>query len=235
MTCFKHAFKHAGASLFAIVVLSSAAGSAQADERFQIGMGGGARFVPMESMDALSASPAYGAVSLDGSVALPELVLLPGYQTEVGLGWEFGELNGTTFHRIDSTLELDTVTVSGRLQRGLVGPVSAFAQARLGLQWGRLQLRDGESSNARPLQGSAKALVTGVGSGFEVDLTSGKAQAFHIGLRFDATYLLATSMSFTGAPASGGDDELRLQTQATELGSINTSGMAIGLSLIGRL
>ena len=226
-------FKSALSALSGVLLVLGSAAPAHADERFQVGIGGGAHFVPMGSMDALSSSSAYGVFRVDASLALPEVLLIPGYQLEAGLRWDTGQLDGTTYQRVESSMELDTVVATGKLRRALIGPVSAFAEAQLGLQWASLQLADAQSSSARPLHGNAKAAIVGIGGGAELTLNGG-ARGFQLGLRVDGHYQLASSMEFSATPMSAGEDQLQLETRASSLGSINSSGMRLGMSLVGR-
>ena len=221
------------AGLSAALLVPAFAAPAHADERFQVGIGGGAHFVPMDSMDSLTSSSAYGVFRMDASLALPEVSLIPGYRLEAGLRWDSGQLDGTTYNRVESSMELDTLVATGKLRRALIGSLSGFAEAQIGLQWASLQLSDAQSSSARPLHGNAKAAVAGIGGGAELTLDRG-AHGFHLGFRIDAHYQLASSMEFAATPMSAGEDTLELETRASSLGSINSSGMRLGMSLIGR-
>ena len=223
------ATKHA-LSLGLGLALSLSAANASAD-RYEVGIGGGAHFVPMESMDSVSEDSAFGLVSLQAGIKLPELALLTGFESEVVLGWDFGELSGTTFNRIASELEVDAITASGRLRRLLWGPVSAFGDAGLGVQWASLRLSDNLSSSSRPLAGDAKSLLTSIGGGGDVKLL--RHPSINIALRLQANYVAATSMHFDATPMSGGDDVIELDARSSDLGSINTTGLVIRGGLFG--
>lgn len=221
-------------STVSALLLVAVSSQARADERLQVGLGAGAQFVPMDSMDSVTRSVAYGVARLDASISLPEISIIPGYELEAGVGWDFGTIDGTTYNRIDSKLDIDTLVATGKLRRQLHGPISAFAQAKLGVQWARLRLEDASSARARPLEGKAVVPVLGLGGGVELNLKQQYTGDFSVGMRLDAHYQLAGSMGFNATPRSGGDDRLEIDTRASELGSINSSGMTLGMSLIAR-
>ncbi len=200
-------------------------------DRYEVGIGGGTHFVPMDSMDAISSDTDFGIVSLHAGLKIPEFALLTGFESEVGINWDFGELSGTTFDRIDANLEVDSVTVSGRLRRHLAGPFSAFGDAGLGVQWASLRLSDSLSSDSRPLAGDAKAMVTSLGGGAEAALI--EHPKFRMTLRAQASYVVATSMHFDATPMSQGEDTIEISTRSSSLGSINTSGVVLKAGLFG--
>ena len=213
----------AGCSLCAVSQASA--------DRFEASLGGGVNYVPMKSMDSLSSAQYYDVFSVQAGIRLPELPLLSGFSTEVGLRWDTGELSGTTFNRISSELDVDALAVDLRLRRTIWGPVSAFGQGGIGWQWSTLRLSDGGSSSSRPLQGKGMALLSSVGGGAEIKLMD--TPKFRVGLRVQANYQVATSMSFAATPMSGGEDTLEIATRSSDLGSINTSGLTIRAGLVG--
>jgi hypothetical protein len=223
-------FKHATSVGLGLVFSLAAASSASAD-RYELGIGGGTHFVPMESMDSVSEKRGFGVVSLHAGVKLPELPLLDGFQSELVLNWDFGELGGTTFNRIDTDLEVDAIVASGRLRRELWGPISAFGDAGLGVQWASLRLSDNLSSASRPLTGDAKSMLSSLGGGADVRVVD--TPIVRMALRVQANYVAATSMHFDATPMSAGEDVLEIDTRSSDLGSINTTGLVLKAGFFG--
>jgi hypothetical protein len=213
------------------IAFSLSALSAASAERYEVGIGGGTHFVPMDSMDSVSDKRGFGIVSLHAGLKVPELDLLTGFESEVVLNWDFGELNGTTFNRIDTDLEVDAITVSARLRRNLWGPLSAFGDAGLGVQWASLRLSDNLSSESRPLTGDAKAALTSIGGGGDVRIVD--TPRVRMALRVQANYVAASSMHFDATPMSGGEDVLEIDTRSSDLGSINTTGLVLRAGFFG--
>ncbi len=223
-------FKAATSIGFGIVLSIAAASTASAD-RYELGIGGGTHFVPMSSMDSVSGKQGFGVVSLHAGIKVPELSVLSGFESELVVNWDFGELGGTTFNRIDTDLEVDSVIASGRLRRDLWGPISAFGDAGVGVQWASLRLSDNLSSASRPLTGKAKAVVSSIGGGADVRVV--KTPILQMALRVQANYVAASSMKFDATPMSAGPDVLEIDTRSSELGSINTTGMVIKAGFFG--
>jgi opacity protein-like surface antigen len=205
-------------------------GQARAD-RYEVGLGGGAHFVPMESMDSVSEERSFGIFSMHLGLKLPELAVLSGFESEVGLDWDFGELDGSTFNRIASELEMDALMARARLRRQLRGPFSAFADAGLGIQWAKLRLEDERAGNARPLAGKAKAALSSLGGGAEIRIIDDPRVKFS--LRTQVHYQVATSMSFDATPMKAGEDKLEIATESASLGSINTTGLVFRAGFVG--
>lgn len=222
--------KHAASFGLGLTCCLALANTASA-ERYEVGIGGGSHFVPMDSMDSVSEKQGFGIFSLHAGIKVPELALLTGFESEVVLSWDFGELSGTTFNRIDTDLEVDSITASGRLRRQLWGPISGFGDAGLGVQWANLRLQDNLSGNSRPLTGNAKAALTSLGGGADVRIVD--APAFEMALRVQANYVAATSMSFDATPMSSGEDVLEIDTRSSSLGSINTTGLVLRAGFFG--
>lgn len=219
------------ATLTMTLGLSLAISGTSAAERYELGLSGGMHFVPMESMDAVSEDMSYEIATLHAGIKVPELSLLTGFETEVGLNWDFGELRGTTFNRISAGLETDALTASARLRRQLRGPFSVFADAGLGIVWARLRLEDQLSSSGRPLAGKAKALLSSLGGGAELRVLD--HENFRFALRTEIDYEVATSMSFAATPMKSGEDKLEIATASADLGSINTSGLVFRFGFVG--
>ncbi len=217
-------------ALATIILGVSTSHHAQA-KRFSVGIGTGSSFVPSDSMDALTSKTSYAHFDLEAGMQVfdvPNLGI-----AEVALQWDVGTLRGTSFERIDSELFLHTLMLRGRIHRDLRTKLTAFAEVGMGIQWGRLSLEDVGSALARPLEDSDKALASTIGAGLEYQLGI-VSDLVALGFQAKLSYRAVTSLEFRATPRSEGGDELLLGTSSADLGSVNTSGAAFGVGLVGR-
>ncbi len=199
-------------------------------ERYQVSVGGGSSYLPSKSMDSLTASTAYARVDLEAGLTVLHVPILG--HTEVALNWGSGAVSGSSFGRIESDLSLNTVMALARVRRPVYRRVSGFGEFGLGVQWGHLTLDDASSNSARSLEDWDKAAVSSIGAGLDVQLTNSRGP-FNLGIRTKLSYRAMTSLEFNAAPMSEGSDELLLSTTSASLGSVNTSGMAFAIGLVG--
>jgi hypothetical protein len=214
----------------AALLLGSNTASANA-ERFELGITGGAHFVPFGSMDSIGDDRSYTLGGLQAGVRLPELPIIGGFTSEASIRWDTGTFSGTTFNRISADLDINSITTTGRLRRALLDNLSAFGEFGLGVQWGTLSLLDAHAqSSSRPLSGSDTAALTSIGGGFDFQFIRTPKLSFS--LRSQLNYEATTSMTFSATPMSSGD-ELVIDTQAARMGSINASGPALRIGVVG--
>ncbi len=199
--------------------------------RYEVSLGGGGSALPSKSIDALGSAKSYARVDLEAGVQLQNVPSLG--TTELALSWDSGGFSGSSFGRIESDLTLDTVMLRGRVRRDIRPRLSGFGEFGLGVQWGNLRLNDAGSAQSRRLEDSDKTAASTLGAGLDFQL-SNPGSAFQLGLRAKVNYRVVASHDFKASPMSTGSDELLLSTRAAELGSVNTSGLAFGASLVGR-
>ena len=60
----------------------------------------------------------------------------------------------------------------------------------------------------------------------------GEKQPISFRIRGTIGYELSTDFNFSMSPESAGDDVLELPTQSTPIGSVNSSGATVGLTLV---
>ena len=210
--------------LCSLLLLSSAADADTA----HVSIGGGTRTVPMQSVDALSADNSYAAGNLEIGMKVP--VRLLGATAEANIRWTAGSLQGTSFDRVESDLYLSTLTLSGRLHRPIGVPgLSAFAELGIGSTSGSLELSEVGNVSASPLAASDRAATVAPAAG--LDLVFARSKAVSGGLRLRAGYVLSDSLEMQGALMRPDTDEIFLDSNATGLGSVNTSGLDFSIGL----
>ena len=207
------------ASVFSM--LATVGGQAHAD-RYEMSVGAGSHFVPMESMDALTEDSAYIGPSLSLGLHLPELSFVPDTRTEVVLGYESGQMTGESFRLIQSRFDIATVSLSARLRKQLFSKGSAFVQVGIGWQRSELSLMDVGGDEGRHLEGNSNAFSGLAAIGFDLALVQGPQSPFSLSLRTELGYQASTSLAMDAAPIGG--DELSIPRQSRDLGSVNTSG-----------
>jgi hypothetical protein len=200
-------------------------------QRYEVSLGGGSSYLPSKSIDALSGSTTYARVDLEAGIMIPYVPILG--DTEVGLAWDSGGFSGSSFGRIHSEMSLDTLMVQGRVARSIRPRFSGFGEFGMGVQWGHLYLDDATSGLARRLEDFDKAFASTLGAGLEFQFT-GPRSSLDVSLRAKLNYRAIAPMHFEATPKSEGSDELLLATSTAQLGSVNTSGMAFSLGLVGR-
>ncbi len=214
----------------ATLLAASTASDAQA-KRFSVGLGTGSSLVPSSSIDALTAETSYARFDLEAGM---QVMQLPGIGVaEVGLQWDAGGITGTSFERIHSELSLRTLMALGRVRRDLWTKLTGFGEFGMGIQWGHLYLEDIGSELARPLEDSDKVFASTIGAGLEYELGI-VSDLVALGFQAKLSYRVVTSLEFRATPMSEGSDDLLLGTSSADLGSVNTSGAAFGVGLIGR-
>ena len=223
----RHVFGTAAAIGVSLCMLASA--SAQ---RYEVSLGGGSSYLPSTSIDALSESKGYARVDLEAGITVPHVPILG--DTEVSLGWDNGGISGSSFGRIHSELSLNTIMLQARGRREIRSRLSGFGEFGIGAQWGHLYLDDATSGLARRLEDFDKAFASTLGAGLEFQVSNPRS-SFDVSLRAKVNYRAIASMHFEATPMNeGGSDELLLATSTAQLGSVNTSGMAFSLGLVGR-
>lgn len=208
----------------------SLASSAKA-ERYQVSSGGGASYLPSQSVDSLTDATSYARFDLEAGMKLLHVPILG--HMEVGLNWDSGSVSGTSFGRIESELSLNTVMALARVRRPVYRWISGFAELGLGLQWGHLTLDDSDSNSARSIEDWDKAAASSLGAGFDVQLSDSNGP-FNVALRTKLSYRAMTPLEFRATPMSEGSDDLLLSSTSADLGSVNTSGMAFAIGLVGQ-
>ncbi len=196
---------------------------------YEVGIGMGAHFVPSEKVDALSESQAFPVLHLEVAMALPALDVVSWAQTEVAVQYDNGQLRGTTFERIESKLDVQTLSIHGRLRRQLSPSWSALAQVGLGWQSASLSLED--ASGGRPISGDANGLS--LASALSIDLRLMQKESdtgFTLAFRTSLGYEASTSLHLDSERHG---EELAIPTLGRELGSVNMSGAMLSWALIG--
>jgi hypothetical protein len=222
------------ASKLMIAGLVVAAGLSLASEArgedYQVSIGGGSSYLPSKSVDSLTDATGYARFDLEAGLQVLHVPILG--HTEVALNWGSGAVSGSSFGRIESELNLNTVMALARVRRPVYRRVSGFAELGLGLQWGHLTLDDSASNSARSVEDWDKAAASSIGAGLDIQLTNSNGP-FNLGLRTKLSYRAMTPLEFRATPMSEGSDELLLSTASADLGSVNTSGMAFAIGLVG--
>ncbi len=215
------------ASLFSMLAVGG--GQAHAD-RYEMSVGAGSHFVPMESMDALTDDSAYVGPVLSIALRLPELQLVPNTGTELVLGYESGLLTGESFQAIQSRFNISTVSLSTRLRKRLFSKGSAFVQVGLGWQRSELALMDVSGDEDRRLEGNSNAFSGLAAIGFDLALIQGPKAPFSLALRTEIGYQASTSLAMDAAPLGG--DALSIPRKSRDLGSVNASGATIRWGIV---
>lgn len=219
-------------SVFALGV--SLPSLSQANE-FEVGLSSGGAFTPMESMDALTDSTGHPVFGLNAAMSLPSILSFANIETDVALQWQTGYVEGTSFNRIQSSLSLDSVILSGRLRMPLYPRISAIGSFGLGVTWASLELSDLASDAARPVQGSDRAASSELSAGIEVSMTSSRSKSWlKPVLRFELAYSAMTSLNVDADPKDRGEDAITIPVDSASLGSVNASGAVLRFGLVGR-
>ncbi len=199
-------------------------------EKYTVSMGAGQSHLPSTSVDALTAEQGFPSFELQGG---RELLPLPGIgDLEVGMSLSMGSVSGTSFERIESSLSMQSVMLYGRVRRQLVPRLSYFGQLDLGAQWGTLQIDDA-ASNAGSLEARDSAAASRLGTGLDMRLSS-SGRDVQLGVRWSLAYRLMAPLAFAATPMEEDSETLRISTSSAELGSVNTSGLAMALSFYGQ-
>jgi hypothetical protein len=218
--------------LIIAALLCGAASSAHA-ERYELGILSGANLASFDSMDAIAEDRSYATFGLSAAMKIPELSLLEGFRTEIDLRWETGSLGGTSFERINSDLEMDSLILGARLRRELSPRLSLFGRAGLGVTWASLDLRDSIATSTRQVHDEDRAALSTAALGADFEIGKRANRAFHIGLRAELGYSLLTDFDFSATPMGGGDDELSIPVMSAAIGSVNASGPLMRFAVVG--
>ena len=215
----------------ALALTLGLAGSVQAEKRFDVSFGEGYSFLPSGSIDALTADRGLTRADLEAGM---RVLKMPGVgQLEAGLSWELGGVQGTSFGRVSSDLFVSTMMLKGRVRRDVARGLSAFAELGMGVSSGTLRLDGGSSSFARALEDSDRAFASSLGGGMEYEFAH-LSPDFSLGIRARLEYRAMQSLEFEATPMTSGEDELLLPTSSASLGSLDTSGAGLSVSLVGR-
>lgn len=201
-------------------------------ERIELSLGGGADWTRRQAVNSLTNGDSQGVVTLRAAALVPELSLAPGLRSEFEVAWDQGQLGGTTYQRIHSTLSTDTLSISARLRRVLGDRVGVFGKLGLGLSWGELTLA-GSGSDSRSIRNADQSVASLGAAGVDVAMLPGGA-VVNLLARFELGYAAHSSLHFQSTPAGRGGDRLTLATESVALGSVNLSGLRLRLVLGGR-
>lgn len=202
-------------------------------ERVDLSIGTGANWTNRQSVDALTDDNSHSVFTLRAAAVLPELILLPGFVTEVELGWDASKAEGLSYQQISGELDTDILTVAGRLRRQLWKRIGAYGRVGMGIAWAELALQDIGGASSTAIRDTDRAFTSMAGAGAELDL-SGNPEVLSLLLRFEIGYAAQASFDFRSTPARTSGDELTLDARAVSLGSINTSGPQLRFVLGGR-
>jgi hypothetical protein len=107
--------------------------------------------------------------------------------------------------------------------------IVASARADLGFVRAALEIRDDAGHAVRD---SGWGATTSVGGG--VDLVVVRSRRFTMALRTELAAVATSSIPLSATPARDGGNTLQLEMTAASLGSLNLSGPAFAVSLVGR-
>jgi hypothetical protein len=209
----------------ACVLLLPAAAVAE-PPTFDLSLGGESRWMTSSSTRATSGDTTMRLTSATAGFHLGSRLPYASHLA-LDLGIEGGGNTGAIFQSVGTETRLLALAMSARATRPIVGPISGFTRAGLGLRRLTLSLEEGQGRARDGGWGPTMHLGAGLDA---TPLRASRGAAF--GLRVETGYTLDAGESMSAARQAPDDGRILLPSSSAGLGRISASGFSLRMGLL---